>query len=465
MDHRLEFFHSFPRALSYLDYAQLDPLRIREAAAHYTNHPPSEKHLQAYWYDNHHRPQTLTDQQGQTYQLIHPGQWNQEAGPDFLNAQLKRLSDQTLLQGDAELHLIAAGWKQHGHHSDPKYKRVQFHITWHPGVVAPELLPPNTLQFCLQDLGPFNFDVIDTSAYPWEIDAPLTNMRKTIARWTPDEQENFLCAAGEERLRRKTILFADRIQASNPEQALYEGLLCALCYKQNKQAAYQLAQAIPYEQLRETSDQNPDKAYALLMGIGGLLPYESPDTKASDFIRNIWTRWWKEKENWSEQVLDKSNWKLSSTRPANQPSRRLMAAASLLCSETTLAQQILSTPVDVAPKQWKRTINDLLQIETQTFWSNRLTLNKHNDQPVALIGKDRAAHITTNAIIPWLCAQNPDLNIFSHLEQILPHEPMNQVIRQTAHALFGRDHSPKRYARALQRQGLMQIYQDYGLNN
>ena len=463
MNTRLEFFHSFPKALTYLDVARIDPLRIRETASAYSEAPPSEKHLQAFWYDARYQPKTLIDHLGDRYHLTHPGQWNQEAGPDFIAAQLTRDSDQQILEGDAEIHLHPNGWKQHGHTNDPNYQEVKFHITWHPGLVEPTILPPDTLQFCLQDLGPFNFDKIDPSAYPWDIQSPLTTLQKTFEAWSPDEQEGFLEAAGQERLRRKTIIFADRIQKHESEQALYEGVLTALCYKQNKQAGFQLAQAIPHERLRSASAEQTEKAYALLMGIAGLLPHESPDHEASSFIRTTWDLWWKEKEPWSEQILSRSAWNFSSTRPANHPTRRFMAAASLFSQTQPLSQLVLKAPTEQA-KDWRKKINELLQTETQSFWSDRLTLHKKNGQAIALVGKDRAAHIITNAIIPWLCAQNPDLPLFDFLDDMLPHEPMNHVIRSTAHALLGRDHSPKRYQHALQRQGLMQIYHDYGLN-
>lgn len=42
----------------------------------------------------------------------------------------------------------------------------------------------------------------------------------------------------------------------------------------------------------------------------------------------------------------------------------------------------------------------------------------------------------------------------------LPAEPMNSVIKETAYALFGPDHSAKLYRTALARQGVIQLFHD-----
>jgi hypothetical protein len=73
------------------------------------------------------------------------------------------------------------------------------------------------------------------------------------------------------------------------------------------------------------------------------------------------------------------------------------------------------------------------------------------------VGPARANAIVTNILVPWRAATGATE---LHLDR-LPAEPSNSIIRQTAHALFGPDHTPKVYQSALARQGLIQIFHDY----
>jgi hypothetical protein len=65
-------------------------------------------------------------------------------------------------------------------------------------------------------------------------------------------------------------------------------------------------------------------------------------------------------------------------------------------------------------------------------------------------------------VIPFLAAEGLPV---AHLLPALPAEEDNSLLRQTAHALFGRDHNPAFYRDGLKQQGLLQIFYDFCLNN
>ena len=76
------------------------------------------------------------------------------------------------------------------------------------------------------------------------------------------------------------------------------------------------------------------------------------------------------------------------------------------------------------------------------------------------MGSARIAAMLANVVIPFLAAQGTDVRpLLGHL----PPEEDNSLVRQTAHALFGRDHNPSLYAGGLRRQGLLQIFHDFCL--
>ena len=68
--------------------------------------------------------------------------------------------------------------------------------------------------------------------------------------------------------------------------------------------------------------------------------------------------------------------------------------------------------------------------------------------------------ILTNVFIPYRATL---AGIPAGLLDQLPREDDNQIVRQTAHFLFGRDHSPSLYHTGLRRQGLVQIFHDFCL--
>ncbi len=409
---------------------------VHESYAPFLHFPYRERHLQCLWADPRHRPTHLKTSEGEPVEIEHPGDWNLEAGPDFLNAVLLIGKEKRRIAGDLEIHIHPVGWKQHGHAKDPRYENVRFHIVYFQGMEFPGLL-----QIPVQDIlstdPRFSFDNIDLTAYPYSIpagDFPLKKMH-------PDKKTAWLESAGEERLRLKAERFSNAMQSKEPEQVLWEELLAALGYKNNKAAFRRIATLLPLSRLR-TLATTPAEAYALLLGLSGLLPSNSgpawaPDTRS--FIRSIWDFWWKQSEELKELALNKFVWTLAGIRPANHPVRRLMAAAHYVFRIPSLAKDEKQL-TEFKPNYWT----------THMSW-------KTECDPMALVGQSRANAIITNILVPWRAATGAaELKLGQ-----LPAEPTNSIIRQTAHTLFGPDHTPKAYRSALARQGLIQIFHDY----
>jgi hypothetical protein len=256
----------------------------------------------------------------------------------------------------------------------------------------------------------------------------------------PDLKTEFLEAAGEERLRLKAERLALAMQSKEPEQVLWEELLAALGYKNNKAPFRNLAAVLPAARLQALA-RTPDEAYALLLGLSGMLPKNidpkwTPESKA--YIRSIWDFWWKKPVELHELTLKKSEWILTGIRPANHPVRRLMAAAHYALQPLELANH-----------------SNLLTTFPKNHWSTHISW-KTKCEPTALVGQARANAIITNILIPFLAAAGQEIDLGK-----LPVEPSNSIIRQTAFTLFGPDHTQKVYQSALARQGLIQVFYDY----
>ena len=85
-----------------------------------------EEMLHALWKQLHRLPGQLVTTEGLPVEIVHPGQHNHDAGPDFRNATL-RIGD-IVWAGDVEMHVQASDWNRHSHQTDPAYNAVVLHV-------------------------------------------------------------------------------------------------------------------------------------------------------------------------------------------------------------------------------------------------------------------------------------------------------------------------------------------------
>src|SRR4026209_2727371 len=86
----------------------------------------TERLLQFIWrfqYFNKGELQTTT---GEDVQIIFPGTYNTNQGPDFSDAKIR--IGKTTWAGNVELHLLSSDWKRHNHHNDKNYNNVILHV-------------------------------------------------------------------------------------------------------------------------------------------------------------------------------------------------------------------------------------------------------------------------------------------------------------------------------------------------
>jgi hypothetical protein len=68
----------------------------------------------------------LKDNNGDLLEIIDPGEYNNNSGPDFFNSKV-RLGE-TIWAGNVEMHINSADWYSHGHQSDSAYDSVILHV-------------------------------------------------------------------------------------------------------------------------------------------------------------------------------------------------------------------------------------------------------------------------------------------------------------------------------------------------
>ena len=466
------FLSQFPRSEGYRRLLMPACTIVREDPQPGYGFRHTERHLQCTWYDARLRPDILHTSEGEDVVVQHPGRWNLEAGPDFLDAVLLVGQHRRRVVGDVEVHVRPADWVSHGHSGDPRYSGVIAHVCYSGAPAPADAMPTGVIEIALyEDLrrNPyFSFESIDVGAYPYAEHGPRTPCAEILAVGRVDNALELLDAAGEQRLQQKAERMMAAIAERGETQVLYEEIMCALGYKNNRAAFRQLARRLPVARLTAECEGRDEDAYALLLGVAGLLPADvgKYDDGTRTFVRGLWDCWWKKQGEWEPFQMTPESWSLGSQRPQNHPVRRLAAAAALFSRSPSMYDQVLAAN-GVDPQQWLQAMRKAL-CATNTFdhWKRRLTFaSSPGDRDVAIIGKERATAIISNAILPFCAATGYAADQLAGIMGLLPPEQSNSQIRHTAALLLGPDHNPKLYRNALRQQGLLQIFNDFCLND
>ena len=367
----------------------------------------TERHVQAIWYDEALRPKNLVTRRGSELHVVHPGEWNLEAGPDFRGAVLEVGPGRRRIVGDVEIHLTPSDWDFHGHGSDARYRNVVAHVTWGCGP-EPSSLPPGCLSVWLgrfvADDPEFSPEQIDLLAYPYaRLPSGVRPCELKIGH-DPDVARKLLSEAGRHRLRMKARRMSGRLcersfGAGVERQVFYEEVMNALGYRRNTAPFRRVAERLPIDAL----PVDVDAARTAMLVAGGF---------------EVWDR--------------------SGLRPHNMPERRLANAAAVFTLTPTMA---LAEASEFSFSACREMV--------------RVMCGEH------YMGRGRAGAVLANVVVPFALAEE-------HLSQIpdwLPPEDLSEPVRLTAFRLFGRDHNPAAFyaGNGLLIQGLLQIHRDYCL--
>jgi hypothetical protein len=99
----------------------------------------TERLLQFIWQFQYFNKSELITSEGEPLQIIFPGQYNTNQGPDFSEAKIK--IGGTTWAGNIELHLKTSDWNKHNHHRDDNYNNVILHVVWENDIVQTNSVP------------------------------------------------------------------------------------------------------------------------------------------------------------------------------------------------------------------------------------------------------------------------------------------------------------------------------------
>ena len=263
----------------------------------------TEHHLHLIWQRRLFRQEELIAEDGRKIKIAFPGMLNLEKGPDFLNARI--YIDGKLYIGDLELHIFTGDWYVHRHSDNMNYSNVILHIA----------LWRNNENTCVDNIPQLVLE-------PY-IEQSITELLTKVSSSTvftngysqTSSLDYLLEEAGDRRFQQKVSRYEKLLLLLPPDEVLYRGIMEALGYKNNKAQFYELAKRLPYSYLKDVTrgylaDMRKEKIEKMLLFCAGFIDYNP--------MQNIIPK------------MDTRYWRVNSSRPANNPIRRIEGISGFL---------------------------------------------------------------------------------------------------------------------------------------
>lgn len=341
-----------------------------------------EKLLQFIWQYSLYNPTQLTTPKGEQVTIVHPGLFNTNAGPDFLEAKI-RVGD-TLLVGHVELHIHSSDWKRHGHDEDAAYSNVILHVVYKHDA---EIGPKNTAVLELSNHIPADVLKKYEGLMQAKSEVPCASQLQSVRDIT---KESLLSRMLAERWEEKQVTWMDLLEKSAGDwrNVLYWRMAYNFGFKVNSDAFLALAQSIPHNVFAKGGSLLQTEA--ILFGQAGLLNYTFTD----DYPNQLKEEYAYLKQKYKLNAMQAHQWKFLRLRPANFPTIRIAQFAALVHQSFHLFSQIVET-------HSVKEIVPMLEVTASSYWDNHYRFDEETEVSSAKnLGKSSAHNIIINTIAP-----------------------------------------------------------------
>lgn len=429
----------------------------------------TERHIQALWYEQKFI-KSLQTHDGLLIEVLSPGAWNTEPGPDFLKAHLRIGGVE--FKGDIEIDLRDSGWYSHRHSTNAAYDNVVLHIAlWEPREKAPLTTSKgsNLTRVYLEHFLTVPQDQlhvkIDLDLYPYRtLKGTGKCGQKLFPKLSPEETEQFLSSAAEWRLVQKRRALSLKID--EPPLQFAAGIAMALGYKYNAEAFLQLF--LRFHKLRHLPEQH---LLALALGSCGFFADHHQERWGKNLYYQKLHTFFKDHH---EEALNPIPLNLAQVRPLNHPVRRIAYLIKWL--RDPKLESYYGKMVDLWASQWSRyyatgkwkylieELELLIPEYDDPHWFSHYTFEeKRASRLLPLIGSGFKQEMLINVMLPLLhqIATNAvEQKAFRAFYASLRATPKGKT-QYLIHRFFGCGEPEKMLTRAIHEQGAYQLHRDF----
>jgi len=387
---------------------------------------------------------------GLPIEVIDPGQYNRNSGPDFLNARVK--IDKTEWAGNVEIHYRSSMWNEHRHHFDHAYNNVILHVVVEHDrdVYTASGLLLQTLSFSV------NSDVL-RKYQAFMLDTSLIVCRKDINSLDSYIIRHWLHTLAIERLQRKAKHIRKLLEDTdnNWEETLYILIAENFGLNINKEPFARLVRKVPLKLVAKHSD-NTLQLEALFFGQGGFLSHKLPKQHIEDEYFDLLKREYSVlKAKYNLKAMEPWEWKFHRMRPANFPTIRISQLAMLIRNEPGLFSKVKES----------YSIKNLLRLlcsESSEYWHTHYRFGKKTGEIAGKTGRTILDTLIINSVIPLIFHYGRIKNLPVYCERALDLSDLMPAEKNR----ISREWSPYGVEpnSALESQGLIELTNSYCKN-
>ncbi len=343
----------------------------------------TERLLQFIWQFQYFNKSELATTAGESLQIIFPGQYNTNQGPDFSDAKIK--IGKTTWAGTVELHLKTSDWNKHNHHGDKNYNNVILHVVWEDDGMKSNI-PILELKGRVSKILLQRYEELMSSSDFIPCEKTIASVRDIVWKSWKDR----LLA---ERLMRKAKSVEIFLQQNNYhwEETFWWLLARNFGMKVNADAFEAMARSIPVNILAKHKSQI-QQLEALLLGQADLLDGKHQE----DYPRLLQREYKFLKEKYKLKPIHLPVHFLR-MRPGNFPTIRLAQLAALITGSAHLFSKIKEAKTMKEIQQW-------FDVTANDYWHYHYRFDETSSFKKKTLGTAMIDNIIINTVAPVLFA-------------------------------------------------------------
>jgi hypothetical protein len=323
---------------------------------------------------------------GESLEIITPGNYHQDSGPDFQNARIR--IDDTLWAGNIEIHLRSSDWFRHHHETDAAYNNIILHVVLDHDA---EVLDKNNHHVAVLELRSL---IASELFHRWNLlnESMFSIPCASLGRPDVMTMRNWLDRLVAERLEAKASRVALLLKQNKNhwQETMYCFLFRSMGMQTNAIPFELLARSVPYS-IIQLYKQSRFQLEAILFGQSGLLHEEHAD----EYPILLWEEYLFLKKKHKLKPMDGHLWKFLRMRPLNFPSIRIAQLADLL-SVNTISPDAFREMQSVS--EWKSWFN----VSVSPYWEEHFVFDKPCKKQKKMLGKSAGQSLLINALVPFL---------------------------------------------------------------
>ncbi len=339
----------------------------------------------------------LTTNTGENVEIIDPGLYNRNAGPDFFNAKIK--INGIIWVGNVEIHDKASDWYQHGHDKDSAYDNTILHVVGidNTPVKTSQGETINQMQMEIPEYVKENY----TKLLSEDRFQPCHSI---VPRLSKLKLHGWMSVLQTERLEMKTIAITERVKKNNGswEDAYFITLARNFGFGVNGEAFETWAETLSLQSVAHHRD-DIFQIEAIFMGQAGLLePTSVPQRHCAKAMSDeYFTKLRKEYQYLSHKfsltTMPTNLWKFMRLRPQNFPNIRISQLANLYYSRKAgLADIISCDTLDMLREKFDTSVTP--------YWETHYSFGNESQKSEKRLSKNSVNIIIINTVIPVLFA-------------------------------------------------------------